>query len=118
MGGTGGTADPCVGGQCDTDSQAKTNCQDTIDACNMLGAGGAPLTPPECEALGNAVYCTGTGGAPSFAVCDRGICATNEEEQAKCEAFMPLCLIHCEQEVCGEDECIGMVLVFICKEAL
>jgi hypothetical protein len=108
----------------------------------MLGAGGAggagqpPLSPEACAALGNAVYCTdtgtggsggdggaggdggtgGAGGAPGFAVCDEGLCFIDAERQAQCEAFMPVCLIHCETEVCGEDECIGIVLLFICNE--
>jgi hypothetical protein len=139
-GGTGGTVDPCVGGQCDRDSQAKTNCQDAIDACNMLGAGGAggaggaPLTPAECDALGAGSFCTegtggtggtggaagagGTGGAGGSGVegCNEGLCLTDPERRAQCEVFIPACLIHCETESCGEDECIGIALLFICNE--
>ena len=132
-GGTGGDGtDPCVGGQCDTDSQAKTNCQDTIDACNS--SVDVELTPTQCEALGREVFCTeggtggtgggagggigGAGGTPGVTGCDESLCAMDPDRKALCEEFIPACIVYCEgqAESCGEDECIGIALIFICNE--
>jgi hypothetical protein len=60
----------------------------------------------------------GTGGTAGAGVpgCNESLCATDAERRAQCEVFIPACLIHCETEVCGEDECIAIALVFICNE--
>jgi hypothetical protein len=128
-GGTGGNgADVCVGGNCDADAQAKADCQDAIQACNTQGE----LTEQQCDDLGVAGFCaTGTGGTGGAAGtggaggdgggipgCNESLCASEPDRREKCEEFVPKCIAYCESqaESCGEDECLGIALIFICNE--
>jgi len=64
-GGSGGGADACTGGQC-ADAAVKERCEEGVEYCKSLGAGGAGGAPTEeqCDAAGGA-FCnidTGAGG--------------------------------------------------------
>jgi hypothetical protein len=131
-GGSGGSvADHCTGGLCNSDTQVKTNCQELIAACNDFeggtgGTGGSqvPPTSEQCNAIGTA-YCTstgaggsggsggsgGTGGTPDLG-CNEGKCTVPANAQI-CEDFVLACFVACDESVeCGEDECLGIGLLW------
>jgi hypothetical protein len=132
-GGSGGsTADPCTGGLCET-ADVKIDCDLARATCKADVE--LDLTDAECDAMATDLYCNvgapgtggaggdgggGAGGASGVNGCDVSLCLTNAERKAACEAFIPACLVFCEDEgsleSCGEDECIAFALVFICNE--
>ena len=132
-GGTGGsTGEPCTGGLCDA-QDVKIDCDAALAVCKADAGGQIGLTDAECDAQVTEFYCVigdpgtggtggtgGAGGASGVNGCDVDLCLSNPDRKAACEEFMPACIEFCEgegsAEACGEDECIGFALVFICNE--
>ncbi len=133
-GGTGGngTAEPCTGGLCDT-QDVEIDCDAAVATC--IADAELDLTDEQCEAAATELYCNlGTGGAGGMggnggnggmggtsgelSGCDEDLCATDQARRDKCEEFVPECIVACEGTAnpCGEDECIGFALLFICNE--
>jgi hypothetical protein len=131
-GGTGGgTTEACTGGFCDT-ADVKADCEAAVAVC--VADADLGLTEEQCEAASTELYCnldTGTGGAGGnggmgggggtsgeLEGCNESLCATDQNRRDRCEAFVPVCILACEEtpNACGEDECIGYALIFICNE--
>jgi len=132
-GGTGGNgADVCTGGLCET-ADVRIDCDTARAACKADTT--IDMTDAECDAAATEFYCnvgdpgtggtggdggggTGGTGVSDIAGCNESLCATDPARQAACEEFWPLCVAFCnsEGEACGEDECAGFALVFICNE--
>lgn len=116
--GSGGT-EPCTGGLCEV-ADVKIDCEAAIVTCNADAE--LNLTPAQCDAFATEFYCNtgagGAGGASGIPGCNESLCATDAERRALCEEFVPACIEFCEgsAEACGEDECLGFALVFICNE--